>query len=423
MDVIARLLNKACLTVRKTEIAGSSGWGLAVGCFIMLVSCFPLQAEMPGQFILPEQPEEGLEFEEIDVVDISETQARVVVELNHPAYVRLEYGPGKLMGRESTMMRATASHEFLITNLVEGTYHGFRLQAWVDPQEGISTDILSFKTEGTAPPNFQAVTIKERTAEGAMIEWRTNIPVTAKFYSGHDTEFGYDSQHPVYSRVHGVDLVGFYPDTTVYYKIEIEDERGRTNQTSVRSFETRENNVAWRQPVEGSFDQPPYGVSEERIDTGERFVERITNGMTNYTDGTATSGDPDLETQWFLIDLQQPYPMEKAVFLWREHAYPQFYHLLTSSDGEEWIEQAIGLDAGAGEQLLSDGGMPSYKQVVKPDYPEELVQFIRVEIPRGAPYFQYFPQYNFVQLIDFKFFPAEQPEPVPGVDKQQLDER
>ena len=399
-------------------------------CSLFLVTAAvggPLLAEeeefepMPEEYLLPEEPDEPLDFEEIEVEVLSETEAVVEVKLNHPAYARIEYGPGDELTDDRSMMRGTDEHSFRLSGLIEGTEYTYQVQAWVSPQAGVRTDRHQFRTEGTPPPDFESIDVTDRHRKGAVIEWRTNIPTKAEFYSGHDTEaMDYRTEHPVLHPNHKVELDGFFPDRTVYYQIKIEDERGRTHESGIREFKTRENNVAWMKPVEGSFDQPPYGVDEDRLDPEERFVERITNGITNYTDGTATSGDPDVETQWFLIDLMDEYKIERYEFLWREFAYPQHYNLMTSTDpeGEEWTEQAMELNADDGDKELSEGGLPSIRHVVEPEYPDEPVQFIRVEIPRGASYHQYFPQYDFVQLLDFKAMEPEPEEVEPAAEEE-----
>lgn len=374
---------------------------------------------VPEEYLLPEEPEEDLEIETIDVRDISETTAVVIMELNHPTYARISYGPGREMDRERSMMRATDEHRFQLTELTEGTPHTFQLQAWVSPELGIRSERMHFETEGTPPPDFVSIDINDRHAFGATIEWRTNIPVEARFYSGHDSEnLQYRTEHPVLHPAHRVELEGFYPDSTVYYRIEIEDERGRTHETGLRQFKTRENNIAWRQPVEGTFDQPPFGVDDDRFDPDERFVDRITNGKTNYTDGTATSGDPARAPQWFLVDFQEKHELDRAEFLWRAHAYPESYNIQLFAEEDTPVHVIEGLNAGEGEEVYSDGGMPSRHQVVELDEVEEPIRLIRVEIPLGAPYHQFFPQYDFVQILDFKVFPRELPELDPAVEEE-----
>ena len=141
---------------------------------------------------------------------------------------------------------------------------------------------MHFETKGTPPPNFVSIDINDRHAFGATIEWRTNIPVEARFYSGHDSEnLQYRTEHPVLHPAHRVELEGFYPDSTVYYRIEIEDERGRIHETGLRQFKTRENNIAWRQPVEGTFDQPRLALTMiVLIPTRGLWIELLTEKQT-----------------------------------------------------------------------------------------------------------------------------------------------
>jgi hypothetical protein len=125
-------------------------------------------------------------------------------------------------------------------------------------------------------------------------------------------------------------------------------------------------------------------------------------------EGMATSADPADTHQWFRVDLGEKFIPRKIVFAWRDIAFPKEYHILASEDGEEWEVLASNLDAGEGEKIRTEGGMPALCHKVKFPFLFKSFRYIQVLIEKGADYYVKYPQYKFVQILNFKVFPKEE---------------
>lgn len=359
------------------------------------------KSELP-EFLKKQQHEEPLRFASISVVKRGQHEATVVWETNHPASGRLRFGTNPAMKNSRTRMTPRSRHRFRLTDLREGTRYGFRVYAWDGSKHRIKSQVVFFRTRGTPPPEVKRVRVVKRTLEGGIVRWVTNTPTRAVFESGYDTPLRFKTVHDSPTRFHQVTLKRFHPNRDILYRITSVDTRGRRRLSGIRRLRTRENNVAWEKPVRGTFDRPIFGVPEDA--RGETpYQRRVNDGRFDYQLGTATSGDPADTVQRFTINLEKLHRPGRAVLYWRDLAYPEKYSIHGSRTGRKWDVLARNLNAAKGKHTRK-GGILSYRQVVEFDT-DRAYQFIRVEIPKGAPYYGKYPQYKFVQLQEFKLFP------------------
>lgn len=362
----------------------------------------PEEPEELPDFLKEQSHEEPLRFAGISVKNLGAHEATVVWKTNHPSSGRVRFGETPAMEHSRTRMSSQSRHRVRLTGLHEGTRYGFRVYAWDNSEHRIKSQVVFFRTRGTPAPEVKRVRVVKRTLEGGIVRWVTNTPTRAVFKSGYDTPLRFKTVHDSPTRYHQVNLKRFHPGRRILYRITSEDTRGRRGRTNVRDFRTRENNVAWNKPVRGTFDRPIFGVPEDA--RGETpFLRRVNDGRFGYQHGTATSGDPADTVQHFTVNLKKLYRPDRAVLYWRDLAYPEQYSLYGSKTGRRWDLLAKTLNAGTGKHMRK-GGILSYRQVVDFDT-DELYQYIRVEIPKGADYYAKYPQYKFVQLQEFKLFP------------------
>ncbi len=372
-----------------------------------LVFGFPVQAadtELPD-FLREKKYAGPLKFVEVDIKERTKHSATITWETTHPASGRIKYGDNPDLPGTQNFISANKTHTVQLSDLTEGTKYGFRVYAWDKSDRRIKSQLIFFETKGMPPPQFKKLKVAEKTREGGVIRWVTNTPTTAYFEAGYDTPFEFTTKHVMPNTHHEVKLTQFYPGKELYYRISIEDTRGRTKNSGLRKFRTRENNVAWEKPVRGTFDVPIYGIPKGQNGSGP-YDKRIVDDRYTYQYGTANSGDPADTVQWFVVDLEQFYVPDTAVFIWRRYAYPKKYRILGSKSGVYWEILAGDLNAADGEKVRK-GGIPSIKHVISLNGIEEDYQFIKVEIPKGAPYHVRYSSYNFVQLQEFKLFPKE----------------
>jgi hypothetical protein len=154
--------------------------------------------------------------------------------------------------------------------------------------------------------------------------------------------------------------------------------------------------------VSGTFDRPIYGLSKE--EQGEDSLQsRAVDGRYGYQFGTAQSHDPSESRQHITVDLDKQYAPDTIVLLWWENTYPEEYRIMASRRKQRWDVLKQNLDAGEA-QRRTPGGLPVQQQTVRTPS-DTTYRYIRVEIPKGNPYYSKYPQHNFVSLVELKVFP------------------
>lgn len=354
-----------------------------------------------------------LEFEEVAVPDRSDTSLTVTWRTNRPARARVQFGRS---GPSEQFLRSATREEHVLTvdKLTPGTTYRFRIFARNDAGNRIKSQVVKTRTSGVPPPRIRDLKVTDRTMNGGTLRWGTNVPTRIRVEAGHDTPFKHRTVQDSPSRHHRVNLTHFYPDRDLYYRIVATDTRGESTATKLRSFATREANVAQEKPVRGTFDRPIYGVDTGSTGTTP-WIERINDGNYSYQRGTANSGDPADTGQYFVVDLEEFVTPGRAVFYWRDIAFPREYEILGSRNGHDWIRLAGDLNAENGTHTLSPiENMKVFEQTVNLPDTVPSVQFIKIQIPKGASYYGKYDSYDFVQLLEFKLFPAQVPTPDNG---------
>jgi len=330
----------------------------------------------------------------------------LIWEANRAVYGRIKYGTDRSqLGAGRTFMNARKRREVILNDLKEGTMYVFKIKIWDASGKHSKTKMGRFRTAGMPEPAIKEVRVKDITRNGAVVRWVTNVPTTALFESGHDSDdLGYKTRHEHPGRHHQVELDHFYPDMEVYYRITVTDTRGRTARRELNYFWTRENNIALDKPVSGTFGQKIY-KAPSGFGRDEDLNQRITDGDFTFMGGTATSGDPADTDQWFVVDFKELVKPDTVVIYWFAFASPRQYEIQGSVYGEKWRKLAGDLNAGTGERLKK-GGIDSLKHKIHLNEEKEF-QYIRVFIPAGAPYYKRYPQWEYVQIQEFKLFPKK----------------
>jgi hypothetical protein len=357
---------------------------------------------VPG-FLKPDKPEDPLTFEGIDVLGRSEDTIVLRWTTNHPARGRLQYGYQNL---DNQRLRANSdtSHQVLLDGLENGTTYQMKVYSWDNAENRIQSQVIRVRTRGTPPPRFRGIQFQNKTMTGGTLQWATNVPTTAVLRVGHDTPLRYRSHRDTPTRIHEVELDHFRPGKHLHYRITVRDTRGRVQETRLRSTLLPEANVARNKPVTGTFDRPIYGLSTDQ--QGEApLIERVTDDRFGYQYGTSLSGDPADTMQQVTIDLKQLYTPDTVVLFWWTNAYPERYRITASKLKRNWDVLADELNAGNGDKV-QPGGLPSIRQIIRPGK-NASYRYIRIEIPKGSPYYTKYDEHNFVGLVELKVFPRD----------------
>lgn len=366
-------------------------------------------ADTTPDFLVPGQSDETLEFKEIAITSRSETSLEVTWTTNKPARGKIRFGRDNL-SEQSLRSSSNNRQSVSFNDLTEGTLYRFRVYAWDQSGHRIKSQVASARTNGVPPPRLRKTSLEKRTMYGGHLKIFTNVPTTITVSAGTDTPLNLTSELRNPSRRHLVKFTRFYPDSSIKYRLTLKDTEGRTRRSPLKSFRTREANFAFDRPVEGTFDEPVYGLRQtDTPNTSENG--RINDNNYSYSEGLANSGDPADTTQYFVVNLGELIRPGRAVFYWRDLAYPRHYKIYGSKLKQKWTPLAVNLNAEDGQHELTPiGNMKAWKQTVDlPDTAPE-VQFIKVVIPEESDYFGKYDSYNFVQLFEFKLFPHESPD-------------
>ena len=321
-----------------------------------------------------------------------------------PSNGRIDYGEGlNDANRVALSIDIDTLHRTLLFGLREGEEHVFRVFA--SDTEGIQvrTNWLSFRTLGVPAPKVVRVQINRLTWTGADVEWVSNIPVKGLFECGYDTAYGYSKKEAAFGTNHKVILDQFSSRRTIYYRMTAADRRGKQIAPYPATFQTAEHNIALGGAVTGTFFHNP---ERPFVTDSPPILDRVTDGITSYFNGMATSGDPAADTQWVQVDLGSIKDVSEIVTIWRKLAYPRKFTLKGSLDGERWYTFGDTFSAESGNSGVSQTGDPL--QIHTAPIGQYALQFIRLEIPQGAPYYKKFENYRFVQLFELKAYPPEQ---------------
>lgn len=351
-----------------------------------------------------------LAFERIAITKRTDTSLTVLWETNRPARGRIQFGRNR-PDREVLRTSRRDQHKNVFRSLTPGTTYRFRVFARAGSEPGVKSQVIEAKTTGIPPPRVENFELHDRTMTGGILRWRTNIPTSLTLRAGHDTPLQYRVRQDTPSRFHQIKLNRFYPDRPLHYRVTITDTYGNTREFNRKSFRTREPNYAFEASVRGTFDQPIYGV--DKSDTGSTdWNQRIVDGRYSYSKGTANSGNPSDTDQYFVLNLGEFVKPGRAVFYWRDLAYPRDYEIHGSRTGAYWTPIRANLDADNGTHTLTPtGNTKAMKHVVTVPDTAHQYQLIRVRIPKGSDYYAKYSAYDFVQLHEFKLFPDSIPEP------------
>lgn len=249
------------------------------------------------------------------------------------------------------------------------------------------------------------------TKTTAIITSKTNVPTKLWVEYGTDTEEGqpqglplqlYDNKLMIRGDLrdfYQIQLDGLQPDTTYRFRLTAYDNDCHEVMSTDHKFTTLEDNIALYATVTGTFIECP---DDKYISRDKGFLERITDGNTNYFTGMATTGDLTIQDQYIIIDLGSIQPIDRIKVYWRRLAYSRDYSVKISNDGENWGTLASGINAENGIDELSDTGDPMKVVLTEGDGKE--ARYIQVFVASGSDFFHKHEEWRFVQLMEVKVY-------------------
>lgn len=353
--------------------------------------------------VLSALPVAALEFDTIYITNIDTHGAVVVWNTDAPTNGQVAYGLNlKEANRVSLVLDSSKGHRTFLGGLLEGEYYVVRITARDTGSGAVLSNWYAFRTLGIPAPKVVEFQIEKLTIEGGTVVWKSNIPVRGLFECGYDTTYKFKKEEKEFGAIHQVTITRFAPRRRLLYRITGEDDRGLKMPEWKGDFLTAENNVAVGAPVTGTFIRNP---EPSFITDTPSILSRVTDGLLDYYKGMSTSGDPSDTDQWVEIDLGRIEVVKNVLTYWRELAYPQMFTIRASINQIRWDTLGDTFNASTGELVRSRTGDPVLEHIV--DAQKRIYRYVRVEIPKGSPYYKRFDKYKFVQLFELKVYPQD----------------
>jgi len=216
---------------------------------------------------------------------------------------------------------------------------------------------------------------------------------------GHNKTVKVPSIHS--GKQHQLWLHGLEPQTTYTVKVKMLGYHGNINSSKEITFRTRKENIALNKLVKGSFNQ--FQPDDKFVlKKSKRPIQQINDGDDSYFTSMATSGDPEKQEQFFIIDLEKRVKLTDLVIIWRSLAYSKEYIVELSLDSKRWERVAVHQDASQGVFGYSRTGDPV--RIMSHSLENRSGRYLKITVPKGSPYYVADPTWKFVQIMDVKIF-------------------
>ncbi len=270
--------------------------------------------------------------------------------------------------------------------------------SWLKTTGRAETTIYSFKADESLYSSKFSVLVNNPGTAKLQVEQpgvKQEIVLTQKEKSVVSLDLGATESVYVYEGM----AEKLKPEQKGKATLTFTDDKGLIR-TMTTDFETCENNVAFGEKVEGTFNGTY--IADNFVLEGD-ILSRVVDGNMDYKSGMAVSKeDPSVDEQWILIDLGKSYPIKDVQTFWRALAYPLEYQVLLSQDMKKWS---------APTTVKND--LPSYAigsmpmKVSKADMNGRVARYVKLMVPKGTKCYQRFDSYKFVQLVECKVHPKE----------------
>ncbi|MBI4133104.1 hypothetical protein HY478_00670 [Candidatus Uhrbacteria bacterium] len=168
---------------------------------------------------------------DIQVVDITETSARVIWSTDVDSDSNVDYGitVAYELGTESSVALVT-EHSIPLAGLLPGTLYHFRVRS-SDLFGNMATSMdLTFSTlapPDLAPPAISDVQVIDITGTSATVVWATDEPGTSRVDYGLTPAYEIGAvENPMLVVDHATPLVGLVPETTYHFRVRSTDASG-----------------------------------------------------------------------------------------------------------------------------------------------------------------------------------------------------
>jgi hypothetical protein len=345
---------------------------------------------------------QDIQFLNVRAENIQEYTAEICWTTSVPTTSKLKYNvnPEKLE-KMVTQINLSTDHRVALSGLLKGTDYYYQISVDDIRSEPFTSEVLKFRTKGIPLPLFTGYRLNP-ARDSVSITWQTNVGTRAMVEFGDST--GIKRKYPLKDIVvpqRKVVVRQLDPSTLYQFKIICVDTFKNGITTGLKTFRTRDWNVALNKPVEGSFTVRP----DRYITTDPPILKRINDGSSSYFKGMATSGDVTRSIQQVVIDLEKEYEIDRIWVMWRRNAHSRDFSLYGSLDKKEWTALEKNIDAFKAQDGSSDSGDPTKITVTQCNGAK--MRYIRLYIARGSAFYnKHSGRQNFVQIMEMRVYPV-----------------
>jgi len=253
---------------------------------------------------------------------------------------------------------------------------------------------------------FDGISPYAVTEKNAVIYYKTSSPaVKGEIHFGRDALNLAETAVNFYSgKENYATLMGLDPEMNYYYKIKAQDASGNIYWSNLHSFRSRSTDLALGKSVSGTFTELP--PNDPYVNSIKDVLSRVTDGVTGYFEGMATSRSILNGDQLVTIDLGSTLPLNSIISYWRALAYPKSFSVRISDDNINWKEISSNINAESGAFSRSDAGDPM--RVVSIDAKGENARYVQIFILENSPFYVKHPEWDFVQLMEVQVYSSNQ---------------
>ena len=295
------------------------------------------------------------------------------------------------------------NHKIALNGLLPGKDYYFQIINLLPDGKYKTTPLSKFKTKGIPFPEIEEIKIVKKEYNNLVLKIISNIETKIKIdYGVSKDKYENSIIDDKLSKEHSIKIDNLIPLTKYYFRIIATDFRDKKF-IKETEFETGEYNIALGKKVEGTFTNR-YIADVFQLE-GD-ILSRVNDGSFDYKKGMAVSFDPKFSDQFIIIDLEKEEKIEKIITYWRALAYPNFYFIYVSNDKKNWKKVSTVKLTEVPTSMVEGSGIPM--KIGEANFENLKARFVKIIILKDTPYYQRYPQYKFLQLMELKIYGAYQ---------------
>jgi len=345
------------------------------------------------------------QIRDIQIKNLTEDSVVISFTTSPSSTAYLKYGENKdSIFNQAISIGPVTNHSITLRNLSPGTVYFFYIEATF-PYSNINpvkTSVDLFKTKGL--PLFRIINFEvvSNLLNKFVVSWTLTRKGRVTLYYIEDGTVERKKIEELDFKTEGFNsITNIKQGKTYLYFAEFSDESGKIIKTKVFNIKIPEENIAKGCFVTGTFTN--FMKEDPFFDLTSPVIRRITDERLTWFDGTAISGNINLDDQFCIIDLKKERIFSRIEVFWRSLSLSTNFSIELSKDCKNWTLIKDSLDGRKGEPLKGENGDPLKCNVITFQKPV-IARFVKLTAKKGSAKNKH-ERWNFVQLTEIKIFP------------------